>query len=96
MLLSLEFCNRCMCITSENRGFSPSLPCLEGFDRFPQLFLRFSMTYYEPGHSHQFRCRVKHLELVTKSSHPILGSTVLLLPCSTEKLLDYIEMWDYA
>lgn len=92
--LSLEFCNHCMCIISENRGCSPSPPCLEGFDRFPQLFLRFSMTLYEAGHSHQFGRQVKHLELVTELSHPILGSTVLLLPRWREELLDYIERWD--
>ncbi|KAL3714777.1 hypothetical protein ACJRO7_006645 [Eucalyptus globulus] len=94
VLLSLEFCNHCMCITSENRGFSPSPPCLEDFDRFPQLFLRFSMTLYEPGHSPQFGRRVKHLELVTKSSHPIVGSAVWTLPRWREKLLYYIERWD--
>ncbi|KAK3404548.1 hypothetical protein EUGRSUZ_K00855 [Eucalyptus grandis] len=97
-LLSLEFCNHCMCITSENRGFRPRPPRLEGFDGFPQLFLKFSTTLYEPGHSHQIRSRGNRLKFVTKLSHPILGSTLLRLPCTRERLLgyisDYINMWN--
>lgn len=94
-LLSLEFCDHCMSITSVIREFSPSPPCLK-IDQFPQLSIAFSMTFYKHGSIYPFLCWGENLKILTKFSIPILRSTNLLLksPCSGKKLLDYIEVWN--
>ncbi|KAL3714780.1 hypothetical protein ACJRO7_006648 [Eucalyptus globulus] len=94
-LLSLEFCDRCMYITSVIREFSPSPPCLK-IDRFPQLSIAFSMTFYKHGNIYPFLFWVENVEILTKFSFPILRSTNLLLEsrCSGKKLPDYIEVWN--
>ncbi|KAI6672827.1 hypothetical protein NL676_000733 [Syzygium grande] len=90
-LLSLEFCNHCMSITSENGGFSPSPLCLECVDPSPQLSIMVSMTLDNYGYS-----RVENLEILTKFSLPSLRSHSLLLkgPCSSEKLQYSIRMFN--
>ncbi|XP_030544303.2 uncharacterized protein LOC115750849 isoform X2 [Rhodamnia argentea] len=92
-LLSLEFCDYCMCITSEVREFSDS-PSLETSPRFPQLSIAVLISLFEPGRSDQIGCRVETLEILTQFSSQILRSTNLLLriPWSSKKLPDYIGM----